>query len=147
MVREAYQMLLAVISKVQAVARGRLVREGLSVHGKKRMNTYKKQIFYLWCRAHTPLSYRAKFWPLLKSAGLVRLAIAEQELARLWNELKIHPPSYPKNGGAGVGLRLGATLGVSDIHHWQVLKVRAVSVNDLTRADTDVLTLFVFYEL
>lgn len=123
MVRFAYHLLLSVISKAQSVFRGRLVRRSLSALITKLMNTYKKHMFLLWSRAYTPLSYRSKFWSLLESVGFVRLALAEEEIKRLWKELKIQPPNYSENGE--IKLVDALSLNASNIHYWKCLKVRA----------------------
>lgn len=129
-VRAAYHMLLTDISKAQAVSRGHLIRRCLSALISRRMKTYKKQIFLLWSRADTPLSYRSKFWPHLNSASFVRMAVAELELTRLWKELKIQPPNYSHNSAnmQDEGLRLGALLGVSNNINWKTLEVRAAKL-------------------
>jgi hypothetical protein len=56
------------------------------------MQIYKFQIFRLWQHANTPLSFRTKCWEHFEVDGYVRIAIAEQELLRLWKELDIRVP-------------------------------------------------------
>lgn len=121
----AFQMLISVIAKTQAVYRGYVVRKCLRRLLTVRMETYRKQIFLLWQKSNTPLSYRSKFWPLIKPVGLVRLAIAESELERLWKELKLRPRlllEKGENSGMEV-LRLGERLGVRSDRYLKCLKV------------------------
>lgn len=123
----AYQMLLAVVSKVQAVSRGYVARRRLAVVIPARMNLYRKQIFWFWFQAHAPLVYRTKVWTLLKTSSFTRLALAEQELQRLWKELKIRLPQYSENGAIEQAdtLRLDVLLGLSFLLYWKALKVCA----------------------
>jgi IQ calmodulin-binding motif len=89
--RSLFQMLLSMISNVQAAARGNIVRKWFRSLCSLRMQAYREHIFYLWLCNSTPLTYRTKFWPIMQSNGIVRLAIAERELARLWTLLKVEP--------------------------------------------------------
>ena len=91
-VRCAFWMLRQRISQLQAHFRGYRIRRLFTVVSHVRMRLYRKLIFILWQKSYTPLSYRTQFWPVLKCVTLVRLGIAEQELVRLWNFLKIQPP-------------------------------------------------------
>jgi myosin heavy subunit len=90
-------LLLMDVARAQAQARGCLTRKVVSELVQKRTNRFKQQIFLLWQRAHTPLAYRTKMWPLLKEAGFLSLTLAEGELQRLWTELDIHFPPSPRN--------------------------------------------------
>jgi len=86
------KMLISAIARTQAVCRGFVTRKQLGQLLSERMEVYRRQIFKLWQLAETPLTYRSKFWPLLKPIGFVRLAIAESELIRLWKVLSIQAP-------------------------------------------------------
>lgn len=86
-------MLVDAIVRTQAVCRGVVARKQLRQLLSERIELYRKQIFKLWQLAGTPLTYRSKFWPLLKPIGFVRLVIAENELKRLWKDLSLKPPS------------------------------------------------------
>jgi hypothetical protein len=137
-VRETYRMLIYAIAKVQAVYRGHTVRERLSFVSLARLRLYKLVIFSLWCKASTPLSYRTKFWPHLKSAGLVRLFVAEQELKRLWSDLNMKFATYSENGEHWHDLehRIANQLGLSNVVYWtarQVLYKRARCVQLIRR--------------
>lgn len=77
------------IIKLQARVRGMLKRERVSSLRRERIVCYRAQIFDLWRRASTPLSYRTKFWKLINKNTFLHLALHEEELARLWNFLGI----------------------------------------------------------
>jgi IQ calmodulin-binding motif len=101
----AYRVLIQLVSNVQALSRGVMVRRTLAALARERMNQYKQQIVLLWNHAFTPLSYRSQFWPILNLVSYIRLTIAEQELVRLWNELRI-----PTSDSIGEVTRKGSTL-------------------------------------
>ena len=110
----AFKMLVAAISKAQAVYRGVAVRKACRKMLAYRLDVYRSQIFRLWQKADTPLSYRSKFWPLLHKVGFVRLAIAEHELKRLWKELGVQASlKLDKVGSTEMeALHLGDHLGI-----------------------------------
>jgi hypothetical protein len=125
-VRLAYQMLIQQVVKVQAMSRSFLVRYMFRASANERLNTYKKQIFALWNKSFTPLSFRTTFWTLLKSASFVRLTIAEQELERLWKDLKIQPVNNDdsRKNASHSGIQFGSARGRSYTIHQKSLKVR-----------------------
>jgi hypothetical protein len=123
--RFAYRLLLGAIRRLQARARGYIVRLRLSYLFEVRMETYRQQIFLLWQCAHTSLCFRSKFWPLIKETGFLRVSIAEAELRRLWKELGINSTQYsPHNGDdSDRALRIGTSLGIGCKTHANCLKV------------------------
>jgi hypothetical protein len=125
-VQMAYHIALTLIVKAQAVHRGHQVRQRLSTLLAVRLETYKRILFSLWCRASTPLTYRTKFWPSLQSIGPVRLFVAEQELKRLITELNIELPVYNDRTQphSDIEAQLARQLGVSHVVYWKARKVR-----------------------
>jgi hypothetical protein len=72
------------VSKVQSLVRGFIVRKRLAFIYKQRMSVYRDQIFYLWDRAYVSLSLRTKLWPTYRDGwGFSRLRLAEAEVMRL----------------------------------------------------------------
>lgn len=129
-VRLAYNVLLASIRKVQAACRGFAVRKSLAFVFEVRMDTYRKQIFQLWKQSYTPLSYRTKFWPLMRENRIVLVALAEQEISRLWQELGIEKLVSGTSNGTSNGkscrsraLDVSVQLGIADMVHREALKV------------------------
>jgi hypothetical protein len=109
-------LLMMDISRAQARVRGCLTRKVVSALIQKRASRFKQQIFLLWQRAHAPLAYRTKMWPLLKETGFLSLTLAEGELQRLWTELDIRFPPAPINQSSIENddhLALSQQLGVS----------------------------------
>jgi hypothetical protein len=127
-VRFAYLMLLSMVTRLQAISRGYLTRHTLTSLANDRMNMYKLQIFVLWNTSYTPLSYRSTLWPELKVASFLRLAIAEQELIRLWKELKIPLPSrttaIERRKDKCPGIHLGSVFGISYYIYQCAIQVR-----------------------
>lgn len=122
--RFAYRLLLDTIRKVQARARGYIVRRRIYFLFEARMETYRQQILLLWQCAHTSLCFRSKFWPLLKETGFLRVSIAEAELGRLWRDLGISSHSAQNGEDSDGALRIGTSLGVCCKTHAKCLKVR-----------------------
>jgi DENN domain-containing protein 5 len=126
-IRLAYHLLLDCVTHLQATCRGFIARRILESLATDRMNTYKEQIFFFWNVTSTPLSYRAQCWQIFKAITFLRLRIAEQEIVRLWKELKIpvqgdaHDPGVvPKRAG----ICLGSVHGISHKIYQSALKVR-----------------------
>ncbi|CAB9508037.1 DENN domain-containing protein 5B [Seminavis robusta] len=131
------KLLRDLIAKVQARSRGFLTRKRMSSLNKRRMSRYREQIFLLWSRVHTPLSYRTKFWPMIsEECGFLRLRIAESELERLWIFLEV---DFNSNDYAELEarenhaeeLRLAKQLGITDHTFWRCLKVQQLTVSVL----------------
>ena len=110
----AFKILVTAISRAQAVYRGVAVRRTCRKMFVDRLDIYRIQIFRLWQKADTPLSYRTKFWPLLHKLGFVRLAIAEHELKRMWKEMGLQASlTLDKVGSTEIeALQLGDHLGI-----------------------------------
>jgi hypothetical protein len=124
--RFAYRLLLGTIRRLQARARGCIVRLRLSYLFDVRMETYRQQILLLWQRAHTSLCFRSKFWPIIKESGFLRVSIAEAELKRLWKDLDANSTLYsPQNGEdySDRALHIGTSLGIDCKTHANCLKV------------------------
>lgn len=123
-IRVAFLSLLARLTHVQASYRGHLLRQQLSNVFTLRMMKYKKCLFPLWYRACTPLTYRCQFWSLMNTARCIRLAVSEQELSRLWTELRIKVP-LPGIGDIPYDeeSRIAAHLGITSTTCWQAQKV------------------------
>ena len=126
-IRMAYQLLLFSVTHLQAICRGYVARRILASLATDRMNAYKQQIFALWNIASTPLTYRAHFWQIVKVITFLRLRITEQEILRLWKELKIQIRN-DANGMGFVSERAGIHLGSEHGHSYNIyrsaLKVR-----------------------
>jgi hypothetical protein len=124
--RFAYRLLLGAIRRLQARARGYIVRLRLLYLFEVRMETYRQQILLLWQRAHTSLCFRSKFWPLIKETGFLRVSIAEAELRRLWEELSINSTLDSLQNGDDhfdKALHIGTSLGIDCRTHSKCLKV------------------------
>ena len=123
------QLLRNLVAKVQARIRGFLTRHRMTSLNESRMSRYREQIFLLWHRSHTPLSYRTKFWPIVSDkCGHLRLRIAESELERLWIVLEVdfNSGSFARSHmdhKHAEELRLGKLLDITDHTYWRYLKV------------------------
>jgi hypothetical protein len=142
-IRLAYHLLLDSLTLLQALCRGFIARRILASFAIDRMNTYKHHVFALWNVASTPLFYRAQCWQILKATTFLRLRVAEQEILRLWNELKTQPKieaHHPGIVSKRAGICLGSCDGISYKMHQSVMKV---NINDVvTRKFFDLLTFF-----
>jgi hypothetical protein len=87
--RWVFQLLRVAIVRLQALARGFVVRKLLAVLVEGRLDVYRKHIFHLWQRDHTPLAYRSNFWFIVQFSGILQLGIAEDEICRLWHAINI----------------------------------------------------------
>lgn len=122
------------VTRAQARTRGYLTRKHINSRNERRLSRYREQIVLLWGRAHTPLSYRAKFWPIIShQCGFLRLRIAESELERLWIELEVDFNSDSVKDRIVLKkvheeeLRIEKLLGIKDHTYWRYLKVKALS--------------------
>mmetsp|Transcript_34919 Transcript_34919/g.51276 ORF Transcript_34919/g.51276 Transcript_34919/m.51276 type:complete len:509 (-) Transcript_34919:294-1820(-) len=80
----AYKLVLDLVSKAQGCVVGWLTRRALKKLRRERIVAYRKQIFELWRRACTPLSYRTRFWKTVVGSGFMQLNIHQDELVKLW---------------------------------------------------------------
>jgi hypothetical protein len=91
-IRTIVRIIRRTVVIVQAVIRGFLVRRRISAIISARLDIYRRQIFELWHLLMTPLCCRSVLWNFLRldesCRGFVRLALAEDELRRLWNRLR-----------------------------------------------------------
>jgi hypothetical protein len=97
MVRAGFLLLVTAICRAQARIRGFQTRKIVASIVEHRLRTYREHIFLLWKASHTPLSYRCKFWPILKVESYLRVQMAEAEVHRLWSKLNIPLPTSMKN--------------------------------------------------
>lgn len=67
---------------------------------KQRLCDLRRQIFYLWKLAHTPLAYRSRFWMVFDGTGFLHLAIHEDEILKLW---KVSPGGVATETTLSVG--------------------------------------------
>jgi len=131
--RFGLQLLRELVSKVQARSRGYLIRHRMTALNERRMERYRELIFLLWHRAHTPLSYRTKFWPIIsEKCGHLRLRIAESELERLWIVLEVdfNAKDFSRSRvdqKHAEELRLGQLLGITDHTYWRYLMVQEMT--------------------
>ena len=88
--RLGFQLVRDLVSQIQAQVRGYLKRKEITALRKERLLSYRTQLFELWRRSATPLSYRSKFWKLFGKNCFLYLALHEEELARVWQVLGIH---------------------------------------------------------
>jgi hypothetical protein len=95
--RFAYSLVLESIRRVQARFRGFATRVKTSLVVKDRLVLYRKHIFVLWETSNTPLSFRSKFWPFLEKDNFTRAALGENEIHRLWRNLKVAIPHSDKS--------------------------------------------------
>lgn len=126
-IRLAYQLLLFSVTHLQAICRGYITRSILVSFAADRMSTYKQQIFALWNIASTPLTYRTQFWQIVKVKTFLRLRIVEQEVVRLWNELKIQIQNDANDmefASRRAGIHLGSSHGNSYNIYRSTLEVR-----------------------
>jgi hypothetical protein len=121
LVRFAFWMLRQRIGQLQALFRGYRVRRLFAILTQVRMRLYKRQIFLLWQKSYTPLSYRSQFWQILNSVSLVRLVLAEQELLRLWSALRIQPSPCEMKTPGNSGIPLGSIYQKALQVRWIVL--------------------------
>lgn len=127
------QLLRNLIAKAQARCRGYLTRHRMTALNESRMARYRELIFLLWQRAHTPLSYRTKFWPIVsEKSGHLRLRIAESELERLWIVLEVdfNTGSFVRSNNGhkhAEELRLGKLLNITDHTYWRYLQVQEMT--------------------
>ena len=131
------RLLRKMIGKAQARGRGYLTRKRIMSLNQLKMMRYREQIFSLWCRAHTPLTYRTKFWPMISDhCGFLRLRIAESELERLWIVLEVdfNSGSFRNlnvHDNDTEELRLAKLLGITDHTYWRYLKVQEMTASVL----------------
>lgn len=122
-------LLRQVLVKAQACIRGWVARKQIQSVKEHRMLRYREQIFLLWNRLHTPLSYRTKFWPLISDrCGFLRLRIAESELEQMWITLEVDFNANPfsevnLDKDDAKALRLGKRLGIGDFTFSRYLTV------------------------
>lgn len=85
--RFSYNLLRELLSRSQALVRGWLVRRTMHKIRKNRLTAYRAQVFELWRRSYTPLSYRVRFWTYINRYRFLHLALHEDELLKLWEAL------------------------------------------------------------
>jgi IQ calmodulin-binding motif len=123
-----YILLIGILSRFQAVIRGRSVRRRLLRLIEMRMDFYRSLIFEMWKESHTPLSYRTKYWPAIQFSSFLCHAFAERELTRLWNSFHI---TSARESGVSSSIMVDTTksttsddrLGVADTCYRKALKV------------------------
>ena len=81
--RFIYEMILELVSKVQARCRGFLIRKRVALVLADRMKLYREQIFSLWKAAFVPLSFRTKLWPTFNGESFARLRLCQAEIIRV----------------------------------------------------------------
>ena len=92
--RIAFKYVRKLVATIQAQIRGWLKRKNISMLRKERLLSYRTQLFELWQRSATPLSYRSKFWKLLGKNSFLYLSLHEEELVRVWGVLGVKVPSF-----------------------------------------------------
>jgi hypothetical protein len=133
--RFAYMILLRAVCLSQAAIRGSILRKRLSFILSRRLEMYQRCIFLCWQRAHTPLSYRTKFWPLIQKHGngFLQHALADTELHRLWTELGVMTPvdiASDLQCDVDQTMRVAASIGISNVCYWAAKKVCNSHVSD-----------------
>ncbi|KAI2504746.1 Rab guanyl-nucleotide exchange factor [Fragilaria crotonensis] len=84
--RFRFALVKSEICKIQAHVRACLVRKQVHDLLELQVSRYRRQIFYLWTRANTPLSYRTQMWSLFTNSFLgSRMSV--DELLRMWKFL------------------------------------------------------------
>ena len=119
-------LLLGLVSRAQAQVRGFLTRRVVFELVKKRTSLFKQQMFLLWQRAHTPLTYRTKMYPCLEGTSFLSLNLAEGELQKLWTELDVRFPPSSRNQSSMTNddhLAISQQLGLSCRSYLRFTKV------------------------
>ena len=123
-----FALLKTELARIQALIRGIHSRRKVFSVVQRRNERYRIQVFTLWQREGTPLSYRSKLWPHLCKAGFLSLRLLTLELERLMDSLKIRfqvtPSSQADDKLVLEGQALGCCclsertyLGVNDLVH------------------------------
>ena len=86
--RFAFTLVKNEIIKLQGQIRSYLARKHARDLLTKQVTRYRSQIFLLWSRENTPLSYRAQMWSLFKTSFLSSRIMVD-ELQRLWKVLGV----------------------------------------------------------
>jgi hypothetical protein len=121
-----YVLLRGIITRFQAIVRGRCVRKLLLRIIDHRMNIYREQLFLLWIKAYTPLSYRTQFWMTIIStaSSLLHHAITEYELKRLWNALNMTTPERHEKDVYSNNIRIKEKLNICNGCYRKACEVR-----------------------
>ena len=118
--RLSYLLLLQVICRLQALARGVSFRNKVQVVVKARCDVYRHCIFLLWRAGNTPISYRSTFWCLLKSPSFLVLSLELTELKRMWKQLSLEIPvsvDAVASGDTDRTVALASSLGMPDVFY------------------------------
>lgn len=124
-IRLGYLLLIGVITRFQAVIKGRQIRKGVFSSINDRMIVYRSQLFALWKTTHTPLSYRTKYWTTIRNDSIFCLSLAERELNRIWSSLKMALPLEAPNQShvPTTTLALSDPFGLADASFRKAMKV------------------------
>ena len=87
--RFGFALVKCEICKIQARIRGCLARKQAHDLLALQVARYRGQVFYLWTRTNTPLSYRSQMWSYFKKSFLGTRMLVD-ELQRMWKFLGLH---------------------------------------------------------
>lgn len=125
-IRFAFELLRETVINLERVSRGFLARRRLTFVLNSRMDLYRRHIFSLWRVSHTSLCFRTKFWDFIQNDRIILMALAEQEIRRLWKLLAIAPPVKRLSDFAERGpyAKIASRLGLNDGFDASVVQVR-----------------------
>lgn len=123
--RFAFTLVKDEIIKLQGHIRSYLTRKNTHDLLTRQATRYRGQIFLLWSRENTPLSYRAQMWSLFKTSFLSSRIMVD-ELQRLWKVLGIQENSKKDVVANDEVLSTLETLGCSVAFEWRFLHVSSV---------------------
>jgi hypothetical protein len=126
-VRLGYKLLMNDLARVQALIRGVQIRRKVFNIVQKRKKRYRSQLFTLWQREKTPLSYRSKLWPYLCQPGFFSLRLCSLELERVLENLEIVLPDYPILSIDDTLISEAQSLGCSCSSEWCYLGVKELT--------------------
>jgi DENN domain-containing protein 5 len=92
--RFAYRLVRITVIRAQCASRGYLARLRLRTVISGRLALYRQHLVQLWKSTNTSLCYRSVFWSCIRKEKLVQLAFTEDEIRRLWGELRMEPPAF-----------------------------------------------------
>jgi hypothetical protein len=123
-VRFGYKLLMNGLARGQALIRGVQIRQKVFSIVQRRNERYRSQLFTLWQREKTPLSYRSKLWPYLYQPGFFSLRVCSLELERVAENLEIPLPDHPSLSIDDNLISEAQTLGCSCSSEWSYLGVK-----------------------
>ena len=125
-IKFSFVLLKTALAQIQALIRGVLSRRKVFSLVQRRNERYRIQLFTLWQREGTPLSYRSKLWPHLCHPSFLSLRLSTLELERLMDRLKIRFQGYSSSPVDDILFLEGEALGCCCSFERSYLGVRDV---------------------